>query len=104
MKERRPDFLDLFPPSGSSMILCIELLVPRELRLPGVPFSESLLPGTSCLNISLSPSDFLLKGTFADSESARGFFTATTRSESEPRALSFCLAASFLYIRQPHCY
>ena len=98
MKERRPDFRDLLPPSGSSLIFCIELLIPlRELRRTGETFSEFLLPDASCLTFSLPPSEFLLNGCFVDPES-RGCFTASTSSESELRALSFCLAATFSHL------
>ena len=98
MKERRPDFLGSLPPSGSSMIFCIELLRPlRELCLTGETSSEFLFPEDSDLTFSLLPSDFLLNGWFDDPES-RGCFTASTSSESELRALSFCLAARFSHL------
>lgn len=83
IKDRRPDFRDFLTTlSGTSLIFCNELLVPPpEFRLLGGP-----------------PSDFLRNGRFteSDKENKRGSFTAITSSESELRALSFCLAGKKL--------
>lgn len=63
MKERRPDFRGLLPPSGSSLIFCIEFLIPLpELRLTGETLPEFRLMEDSDLCFSMPPSDFLLNG------------------------------------------
>lgn len=86
MRERR-DFLCFF--SGNSLIRCIELLIfPCEFRR-GATFSKFRMSRDSGLLRSI-PSDFLMRGRFVDSLSARGFFfTASTSSDTELVAISF---------------
>lgn len=92
-KERRLYFFTLFSRSGSSLIFPIELLVaPYEVHLGEATFSKVLPPRASTPSSSLVPSELLLNGRFADSDSLCGCLTAITSSETELEALSFCLA------------